>query len=65
MQAKKKKEEIEDEERSIVYFYSLLTTLIGAMAQVDWNDFVIVETIDLFDAEDLPAPTNFSEIEKY
>eukprot|EP01016_Furgasonia_blochmanni_P005765 TRINITY_DN12269_c0_g1_i15.p1 TRINITY_DN12269_c0_g1~~TRINITY_DN12269_c0_g1_i15.p1 ORF type:complete len:755 (+),score=132.50 TRINITY_DN12269_c0_g1_i15:33-2297(+) len=46
MQAKKKKEEIDEEERR-------------QMAEIDWNDFVIVETIDLFENEDLPAPANF------
>ena len=33
------------------------------MAQIDWNEFVIVESIDLFENEDLPAPNinNFSK----
>ena len=34
------------------------------MAQIDWNDFVVVETIDLLDNEELPAPNNFSKKEK-
>jgi len=29
------------------------------MAQIDWNEFVVVETINLFDNEDLPAPSTF------
>jgi hypothetical protein len=34
------------------------------LAQIDWNDFVVVETIDLFDNEDLPAPNAFARPEK-
>ena len=34
------------------------------MAQIDWNDFVVVETIDLLDNEKLPAPNNFSKNDK-
>lgn len=33
------------------------------MAQIDWNEFVIVETIDLFDNEELPAPSTFNKPE--
>lgn len=28
------------------------------MAMIDWLDFVVVETIDLFDDEDLPPPAD-------
>jgi splicing factor 3A subunit 1 len=49
-QAKKKKDEGDDEERAM-------------MAQIEWNDFVIVETIDLFDDEELPAPSTFTKPE--
>lgn len=31
------------------------------MAQIDWNDFIIVETIDLFENEELPAPHAFDK----
>lgn len=35
-----------------------------AMAQIDWHDFVIVETIDFYDDEDeeLPPPLSLKEI---
>jgi len=46
-QTKKKKEDVEEEERV-------------QMAQIDWNEFVVVETIDLFDDEELPAASNFA-----
>ena len=42
-QSRKKKQQIDEEERV-------------QMAQIDWNDFVIVETIDLYD-DDLVFPT--------
>ena len=32
------------------------------MEQIDWNEFVVVETIDLFDNEDLPAPEMQNEL---
>jgi splicing factor 3A subunit 1 len=56
-QAKKKKEELDEEERSRTFE---LIYLLVQMAQIDWNDFVVVETIDLFDHEELPAPNDFS-----
>lgn len=31
------------------------------MAQIDWNDFIVVETIDLFENEELPAPLYFDK----
>lgn len=31
------------------------------MAQIDWNEFIIVETIDLFENEELPAPLAFDK----
>jgi len=34
------------------------------MAQIDWNDFIVVETIDLFENEELPAPHYFDKHEK-
>ena len=34
------------------------------MAQIDWNDFIVVETIDLFENEELPAPLYFEKAEK-
>lgn len=34
------------------------------MAQIDWNDFMVVETIDLFENEELPAPLYFDKNEK-
>eukprot|EP01017_Pseudomicrothorax_dubius_P004815 TRINITY_DN1106_c0_g1_i4.p1 TRINITY_DN1106_c0_g1~~TRINITY_DN1106_c0_g1_i4.p1 ORF type:complete len:617 (+),score=193.87 TRINITY_DN1106_c0_g1_i4:258-2108(+) len=43
MMESKKKEELAEEERL-------------AMAQIDWDNFVIVETITMFDEENLPAP---------
>jgi splicing factor 3A subunit 1 len=46
LQAKKKKEEIDEEERA-------------QMALIDWNDFIVVETIDLYENEELPAPADF------
>jgi len=46
-QTKKKKEDVEEEERA-------------QMAQIDWNEFVVVETIDLFDDEELPNASNFA-----
>jgi splicing factor 3A subunit 1 len=33
-----------------------------AMALIDWHDFVIVETIDFFDDEELPAPFSHSQL---
>jgi splicing factor 3A subunit 1 len=39
----KTKEEVDAEERQ-------------QLAMIDWHDFVVVETIDLMDGEDLPAP---------
>ncbi len=33
------------------------------MAQIDWNEFVVVETIDLFDDEELPAANNLGRPE--
>jgi len=33
------------------------------MAQIDWNEFVVVETIDLFDDEELPAANNLARPE--
>lgn len=50
-QMKKKQDELEEEERQ-------------QMAQIDWNDFVVVETIDLFGDEELPAPANFQQQEQ-
>lgn len=57
-QAKKKKEELDEEERSRILHINLFLV---QMAQIDWNDFVVVETIDLFDNEELPAPNDFSK----
>ena len=34
------------------------------MAQIDWNDFLVVETIDLFENEELPAPLYYDKPEK-
>lgn len=34
------------------------------MAQIDWNDFLVVETIDLFENEELPAPLYFDKPDK-
>jgi len=41
-QTKRKKEEVEEEERL-------------QMAQIDWNEFVIAETMNLFDDDELPT----------
>jgi len=49
-QAKKKKEDLDEEERM-------------QMAQIEWNDFVVVETITLLDNEELPAPATFTKPE--
>jgi splicing factor 3A subunit 1 len=42
-QSRKKKQQIEEEERT-------------QLAQIDWNDFIIVETVDLND-DDVSMPT--------
>mgnify|MGYP001951157743 CR=1 FL=1 len=61
-QAKKKKEELDEEERSNNILKYLM--FLVQMAQIDWNDFVVVETIDMFDNEDLPAPSNLNQPER-
>lgn len=50
-QMKKKRDEIEEEERN-------------KMAMIDWNDFVVVQTIDFKDDDNLPAPRDLSQVEK-
>lgn len=50
-QMRKKRDEIEEEERN-------------KMALIDWNDFVVVQTIDFKDDDNLPAPRDLSQAEK-
>lgn len=50
-QMKKKRDEIEEEERT-------------KMAMIDWNDFVVVQTIDFKEDDNLPAPRDLSQVEK-
>jgi splicing factor 3A subunit 1 len=50
-QMKKKRDEVEEEERN-------------KMAMIDWNDFVVVQTIDFKDDDNLPAPRDLSQAEK-
>jgi len=50
-QMKKKRDDIEEEERN-------------KMAMIDWNDFVVVQTIDFKDDDQLPAPRDLSQAEK-
>ena len=47
-----------------LFFLFVLNFLIVQMAQIDWNDFIVVETIDLFENEELPAPLYFDKPEK-